>query len=318
MKVKLFTHTDLDGIGCAVVGKIAFHDIDITYCNYDDVNDIIKTFILTKEYKNYDYIYITDISVNEEVAELITNTHPDYFKEGYNLGEMIQLLDHHPTAEWLNKYFWCTVAVEFEGEKTSGTRMFYELLMDGEYLQKSSAWEWDRCSNLFEFVENVRKYDTWLWKTKYNNDEPKKWNDLLFIMGREDFVKNMVRKIRINHDFYLSESELNMLKYKQTEIDKYIDRKSKEIIKKDIQGYKAGVIFAEQYHSELGNVLATNNPDLDFIVIINPSQSVSYRGIKDTIDLGAIAKIYGGGGHPQAAGSPISEEIREQVINMIF
>ena len=29
MKIKLFTHTDLDGIGCAILGKLTFNDIDI-------------------------------------------------------------------------------------------------------------------------------------------------------------------------------------------------------------------------------------------------------------------------------------------------
>lgn len=318
MKVKLFTHTDLDGIGCAIVGKIAFENIDITYCNYDDVNEKIKNFIINQEYNDFNYVYITDISVNEEMAELINNTHPDNFKNGFDLGEMFQLLDHHPTAEWLNKYFWCMVTVEDNNEKTSGTKMFYELLRNDGYLQKSNSWKWDRCSNLFDFVENVRKYDTWLWKTKYNDEEPKKWNDLLFIMGREDFIENIIYKINNNHDFYLSDFELEMLRYKQVEIDNYIKKKSKQTIAKEIQGYKAGVIFAEQYHSELGNALAKNNPDLDFIVIINPSQSVSYRGIKDTIDLGIVAKIYGGGGHPQASGSPISDSVRKQIINMIF
>lgn len=319
MKVKLFTHTDFDGIGCAIVGSIAFeNNIDITYCDYNNVNEIIKGFIQNKEYKNYDYVYITDISVNKEVAELICNTHPDNFKDGFNLGEMFQLLDHHPTALWLNEYFWCLVTVENHGEKTSGTKMFYELLRNNEYLQQSASWKWDRCSNLFDFVENVRKYDTWLWQTKYNDDEPKKWNDLLFIMGREDFIKNVIYKINNNHDFYISDFELNMLKYKQTEIDSYIDKKSEQIIKKQIQGYDVGVVFAEQYHSELGNKLAINNPDLDFIVIINPSQSISYRGIKDSIDLSTIAKIFGGGGHPKAAGSPISDDIKKQFIDMMF
>ena len=58
---------------------------------------------------------------------------------------------------------------------------------------------------------------------------------------------------------------------------------------------------------------------MDFIVIINPSVSVSYRTVKDNINLGKdIASVYGGGGHPKAAGSPISDDIREQIINMMF
>lgn len=318
MKIKLFTHTDLDGIGCAIVGKIAFEDIDVTYCNYDDVNEKIKDFVINQEYKNFDCVYITDISVNKEVAELIDKTRPDNFKNGFTLNEMFQLLDHHKTAEWLNEYYWCEVSdiTEKTNEKTSGTRMFFHNIYD-EYIREKIINN-DQLYNILSFVENVNRYDTWLWSTKYKDDEPKKWNDLLYITGREDFIKNVIYKINNNHDFYLSDFELDILRYKQAEIDSYIEKKSKQIITKEIQGYNAGVIFAEQYHSELGNVLATNNPDLDFIVIINPSQAVSYRGIKDTIDLGVIAKIYSGGGHPRASGSPIADSVKEQIINIIF
>ena len=32
--IKLITHTDLDGIGCAILAKIAFRDnVEIEYCN---------------------------------------------------------------------------------------------------------------------------------------------------------------------------------------------------------------------------------------------------------------------------------------------
>lgn len=43
MKIKLFTHTDLDGVGCAVLAYLAFgrENVDVEYCNYDDINDAI-------------------------------------------------------------------------------------------------------------------------------------------------------------------------------------------------------------------------------------------------------------------------------------
>ena len=44
--VKLFTHTDLDGIGCAILAKLAFGDnVNIEYCNYDNINESVKKFI---------------------------------------------------------------------------------------------------------------------------------------------------------------------------------------------------------------------------------------------------------------------------------
>ncbi len=147
MRVKLFTHTDLDGIGCAVLGKLAFKNIDISYVDYNNVNDIVLEFINNKEYDNYDHIYITDISINEDVSEIIHNTNP--------LNEILTILDHHPTAEWLNKYWWAKVnVIENElQEKTSGTYMFYKELVVLEFLEKSES--------IRILADTVRKYDTW-------------------------------------------------------------------------------------------------------------------------------------------------------------
>jgi len=314
MKVKLFTHTDLDGVGCAILAKNeAFADVDIEYCDYNNVNEKIKTFIENNEWVRYDFVYITDISINEEVAELISNTQPDCFTNGFKLAEMFQLLDHHPTALYLNKYYWCKVSIEENGEKTSGTRMFYDYLIENEYIDKSSPWN----KSLFTFVEIVKRYDTWLWKEKYNDDTPKKWNDLLYIYGRNRFVEKVCEKLD-NNTTLLDMTDIILLELNQEKIDRYIDSKQKQIIEKDILGYRAGIIFAEQYHSEVGNTLAINNPHLDFIVLIDPSYSVSYRTVKD-IDLGKdIAKVYGGGGHPKAAGSPISDEIKNKIIDIMF
>lgn len=65
-----------------------------------------------------------------------------------------------------------------------------------------------------------------------------------------------------------------------------------------------GVVFADKYISELGNELCKLNRELDYIAIVNMStRSVSYRTIKDDVDMDMIAKKYGGGGHPKAAGS---------------
>ena len=79
--------------------------INVEYCNYDNINEKIKDFIHNEEYLKYDYVYITDISVDEEVAELINNTHPEEFNKGFNLCEMFTLIDHHKTALHLEKYW---------------------------------------------------------------------------------------------------------------------------------------------------------------------------------------------------------------------
>ena len=308
MKVKLFTHTDLDGVGCAILAKKVFSDVDIEYCNYDNIDRKVKKFIHSNDALNYGCIFITDLSISKKLAEQIQQ-----LELNGELHEVV-LLDHHKTSEFLNEYSWCTVTVEENGEKTSGTRMLYDFFIKYAYIGSCDVID----GIAFKFVEIVRKYDTWLWETKYNDIIPKKWNDLLYIYGRELFIENVSNKLN-NFNLELDCTDELLLKLEQEKINKYIGLKQKQLIEKDILGYKVGVVFAEQYGSELGNELSKLNPKLDFVVMIDPSRSVSYRTTKDDIDLGAdIAFVFGGGGHPKAAGHVISDIIKKNIIDLIF
>jgi uncharacterized protein len=304
MKVKLFTHTDLDGVGCAIVARHIFGDnVDVEYCDYNEINDKVSQFI-NSESQDYDMIFITDISVNENVAKEIEE----------HISDKTVLIDHHPTAKWLNKYKWATVE-EFEESvdpneeyvKSSGTSLFYDYLWRNYGLNNEL---------LFELAEKIRRYDTWEWSTKYNDVHAKQLNDLLYIVGRNNFVNRFANDPSIK----LRDNEVFLLNIEQDRINNYIKKKAEELKRVNILNYKVGVVFAEQYHSELGNELAKQNPDLDFIAIINmASNKVSYRGIKDDIDLGKdVAKVFGDGGHPKAAGSQFDEELTSELIKNIF
>src|SRR5690606_19294071 len=62
--------------------------------------------------------------------------------------------------------------------------------------------------------------------------------------------------------------------------DAYIDRKENQMVCKNLLGHKVGFVFAEQYISELGNVLSERNRDFKFIVIIDMGgKKVSYRTV---------------------------------------
>lgn len=303
--IKLFTHTDLDGVGCAILAKLAFgEEIDVEYCDYNNVNEKVKYYLDTDD-DSLSYIYITDISVNEETAKL--------------LGERggVNLLDHHPTALELNKYPWCKVILEdLNGIKTSGTKMFYHLLdMNGclsENLENNKS--------LDKFVELVRDYDTWRWTTF--GDEGlicKQVNDLLYLYGREKFIKWCLSEIHDEVFPRLYAADEFVLKLKQQEIDEYIKEKDEQLITSPMCGMNCGFVFAEKYFSELGNGLCVMHPEIDFVAMIDMSGTVSYRTVKDNIDLGKdVAKLFGGGGHPKAAGSQFSDEIKLSVIENIF
>jgi oligoribonuclease NrnB/cAMP/cGMP phosphodiesterase (DHH superfamily) len=191
---------------------------------------------------------------------------------------------------------------------TCATELVYDWLLEQGKLVRTP--ESDR------FVEAVRNLDTWRWKALGDN-VAKQVNDLFYIYGREEFLawlrpqieilpKPLAwlrRKIGLNFPA-LSKEDMAVLEARQRDIDRYVEEKQAQLRIATLCGRQCGVVFAENYFSTLGNKLALDNHDIDFVVMIDMARSaVSYRGVRDDIDLGQIAKQFGGGGHPQAAGS---------------
>lgn len=301
--VKLFTHTDLDGIGCAILARLAFDtDVDITFCNYDDIDTMVSDFIQTELLPD-DMCHITDISIKDDIAKDIDENSTQFY-----------LLDHHPTALGLNKYDWCTVTIEDETTniKTSGTEMYYKWLTENGYLDEDEFIQ--------KFVELVRNYDTWRWSTLGEYGVIcKQVNDLYYLYGKDKFMRWVISEI---HDcvfprFYATDEFV--LDMKQKEIDEYVEAKDKQIVTLGLLGYQCGFVFAERFFSELGNRLCKLHPEIDFIAMIDMDGTVSYRTIRDDINLGKdVAKLYGGGGHPKAAGSQFSNETKKKILEEVF
>ena len=312
--VKLFTHNDLDGIGCAITSKLILGNLldlkDVEYCNYSDINNKIKKFITDREWENYFLILITDISVNQETAQLIDDTLKN------NMLFDVKLFDHHKTAEYLNKYPWAEVVVEDSKGLCSGNSLLFNYF-NYAFVSENQLTQFQQKA-LGEFVEIVRKYDTWEWATTYNDEIPKTWNDLFHIYGKTEFINSVVDKIINEAKIRFSLSELDLLFREETKKENYINKKNQCIIKKQIDNYNVGIIFGEQYISELGNKICELHKDIDLVAIINPSIAISYRTIKDNVDVSEFAKKYGGGGHIKASGSQISSDKQMRIIDLLL
>lgn len=313
-KVKVFSHNDLDGIGCGIVAKLAFENADVVYCGYDNIDERVKAFIVDGDHEKYDQIFITDISVNEEVETLIN----DFISPS-----KIKLLDHHATAMHLNENMWAFVSPTGINGKNSGTNMLFEYLqMNGLFNGKIYL------DPLIIFTEKIRRYDTWEWKDKYDDTEASALNDLFWMYGVNKFQTQFVNRLRnLTHGIVSqgswvgmwSEADRTVLGVDHDKKVAYINKKDKQMISGRLVGRNAGFVFAEQYISELGNELADRHPELDFIAILDlGSKRVSYRTVKN-IDLGKdVASHFGGGGHPKASGSQIDLDMIKMVIPMVF
>ena len=318
-KVKLFTHTDLDGVGCSIVANVAFRNVDVTYCENSNVDELVGQFYKDKEYDYYDSVFITDLSVNPDVALLIQES---YMEKGNT--HNVFLLDHHGTATWLNeRYDWALVAPEIYGKLQSGTNLLFDFLTGSEMFEDHHA------TVLGLLVEKIRRYDTWEWSKVFADNEARDLNQLLYLVGREEFVSEYLDRILHSPRFTFSEgswlelfSDGDKLLIKNDNQNKrsYTRRKRKQMRVIEYNGFNIGVVFAERYISELGNDLSSENPELKFIAIIDMgSNKVSLRTIHKDIDLGKdIARKFGGGGHPQASGFSFNPDTTLGTIEGIF
>nr|WP_263326182.1 oligoribonuclease [Neobacillus sp. Marseille-Q6967] len=300
--IKLFTDIDLDGLGCGVIAKIAFgEEANVSYCSYRNLNQRVESFI---EHNDQDQIYITDLAVNPEVEKKLA----DRYKKGKN----VRMIDHHITAMHFNEHEWGFVKPEYEnGKKTCATSLFYDDLVENGLMEKNPALE--------EFIDLVRQYDTWEWE-ETNNVDAKRLNDLFYIMNREKFEEEMLKRLTTDIEtFSLNEMENTLLDIEENKIERYIHSKSRQIVQTFIDDYCVGIVHAEQYLSELGNALNKIYPHLDMIALLNMSgKKMGFRTIHDDVNVAEYARSFGGGGHPKASGCDMTSTAFEKFVVNVF
>ncbi|HWL25273.1 MAG TPA: oligoribonuclease [Ureibacillus sp.] len=289
---KMLSHNDLDGVGCGILAKLAFgQDVKVRYNSVSALNREIEFFLENDQPDTF--LFITDLSPNEENEKRLQQ----FFEQHGN----VQLIDHHKTANHLNDYKWGYVLVEdASGHLTSATSLFYEYLITNQFLQENRAIE--------EFVELVRQYDTWEWE-KNENHKAHSLNSLFYLVSIDEFEETMIERLQMSDQFDFDDFEKRLLSMEEDKIERYIRRKRREIVQAKIGNYFAGIVYAESYHSELGNDLGKEHPHLDYITILNMGgKRISFRTIHDHVDVSEIAGQFGGGGHQKASGCNLVDD----------
>ncbi|KKK37795.1 oligoribonuclease [Mesobacillus campisalis] len=304
--IHVFTHNDLDGVGCGILARLAYpEESDVRYNSISSLNFQLSRFLerLDENAAEMSGLYITDLTVNEENALKI-----DALVEAE---VSVKLIDHHKSALHLNDFSWAKVTVEYgDGRLASATSLFYDELIHSGKLGSGGP--------ISEFVELVRQYDTWEWDEN-NNVKAKQLNDLFYLLSIDEFEQRMVQRLAESEQFEFDDFEAQLLKMEDEKIERYIRRKSRELVQIMIGGKCAGIVHAESYHSELGNELGKEHTHLDYIAIISMGgKKVSLRTIHDDVDVSAVAGQFGGGGHAKAAGCPLTEEGFKVFVKEVF
>lgn len=318
MRIVNITHNDLDGIACGVLMTVYakqhnIGDIEIRHCSYQDVNEVaLQELQKATNQSEPTMLYITDISVDDETATLLDKANNAYAGQFRAI-----LIDHHQTAERLNKYEWAYVSeLNDEGKLTSGTELLAQHL-------------WKSYSVAKDFVHDVTMYDSWRWTTECSPPymQSKYLNDYVKLLGKKKATELYVDRILCGRPVLeygeVTMMELSYLKTKRIAFVKGNSMIRKKLVVTPKDGsqpchvLQVGFIFCESDVSTVCAEILENHPDVDLIISTSMPTYMSYRTSKDLpIPLGEVAsRIAGGGGHPKAAGSNVNMEFINKVLD---
>lgn len=348
IKILLITHDDLDGSGPVMVLHMFFNDcIDVIHTNNSDMDSTIRNTVISEESEKYDAIFITDISCTLETAEEIFSS---------NIKDKVFLLDHHGTATELNKYPFAIVAIDnpedsfshkyYEDKTTTGkcsaTTLIYDFLLysNSVFNQRiafSEDIEFTKNNEFFDyFCFSIGIFDTWDWvnvfkKNTHDTLLAQQLNDIFYIYGVKMFDKIYIDKVHENSYKiinWIDNQEKMLLELENEKMTLYVNNKKINCLHKMINGkdYNICYAFAEQYLSQMFEKMqetypefSSDNPNgINFYMIV-ASNGISFRSRGDySIDVSKIAKLFGGGGHPQAAGCSLDSEKQKAFIRNLL
>ena len=309
MKVLLFTHrSDIDGMGNVVLAKLAFAEVEYVLTETYNLQNEVKKYYDDGRIYNYDMIFVTDLWLEEPTLSKVANDE--------KLKDKFLIFDHHKSAieGHYDKYDFTTIKIMDEKGLCSGTSLFYEWLVNKGFIAKDNQ-------KISDFSELTRKYDTWEWKTKYNEEMPHQLTLLFDAVGANGYIKLMFDKLSIvdGERFSFSELEDMLINNKIRQAKDKLLYYSKKVYYREIFGLKAGIVFINyEYRNDLAEFFRQNNFDMDFVMLVALDYgTISYRNIKEDVNVRLIAEAMGGKGHDKAAASPISEEKLKELIEIL-
>jgi len=291
MNIYQFTHTDLDGAGCDVLTKVAFpgpeHFSYVSYVGYHNVNEKLAYFMRGhKDGKEECTLLITDICPSEETAAAL-----DEFQHT-NSACKVRLFDHHKTQAWVNKYSWAR-----HDTNQCGTFLYYDWLVETGRLSHDTAIA------AKEFAELVDVYDRWLLEHP-KRKESEGVNSLLYFLGFDRFVALFSRDVNAHRTPEYEYIIEQLARNQETHVKKIVGSQCVgSFVREDVDGNKFCIMVAEKDVSQICHEALDRFAELDYSVCVNPVHNkVDLRSREDGVDVGAVAKRCGGGGHPAASG----------------
>jgi oligoribonuclease NrnB/cAMP/cGMP phosphodiesterase (DHH superfamily) len=271
-----YHHNDLDGRCAAAIVRKKYPDCRMREINYNENPNFEEEVVLGEA------VFIVDFSFDPDKAmELLKRTN--------NCN--ITWIDHHNTAKSYQ------YNEPFEGKRVvfGGSRDFSTPGMSGCEL----TWQYlFREESMPEAVRLLGDYDTWRFDTKRET--------MKFQFGMRSEHTDPTSVIWR----YVFESRDSVEKVKETgkAILDYKDNVSRRILNNgyniNFEGHLCFVVNSPLIDSSMFDLHACGNEYGFFIswIFTGKDYLVSLRSRRDSVNVGEIAKKYGGGGHKGAAG----------------
>jgi len=310
-KIYVITHNDLDGVGSAKVASVFLNVANIDYCTYRVMNDKIDAFC-NELYKEYDGLVIADSNLNmialEKLDKLARKSFP------------IMYFDHHSKSPEQFEFLKKSRIMSEHSKDFCATSLMLNFFTANEFTADSEV-DLDR---LNEIVSLIDAWDLYKWRDPETyeiiNDDANSLNIYFSDNGIEKTVMKFDSYLTRKFKHLYSSLDLSNISLIKRDLKRTVNFHNKRLLTMQypFEGeiLDIGVVFEHKYVSELGNCLNIYNKHLSFIVIVDmPNNSVNFRTIFDKPDLSKVAAIYGGGGHPKAAGCNLNEKAFNAFVN---
>jgi len=292
----LITHGDLDGVGCAVLVKALLHQYywDVSFVNYQNIDDIVLEKIEQLRKNPDSSLLITDICPTEEICKIID--------QAYKKNLSIKVIDHHKTRSFVCKYPWAIFNTEY-----SGTLLTYAMLL--EVPPDRAFQEQEEAVYFFRFVRGIDAWDRWKLKDPYRK-LGEDLNSLRYAVGNQKALQIWINDVAAHEKEPYRTILENIEDDKKKAIAKGIAEAQKTEYQMDGLGNTYKLIFGSEFTSEVASAILSHSDfsDLHYVAIINIQyDKCELRSKENGTDVSYIAKTMKGGGHPTAAGFPLSE-----------
>jgi len=273
--------------------KVDCIPVNYTEKSYQSIEKVIKELYITD-------VYIVDFSIPTQLITHITNI----------ISGELWILDHHRTA--FEKYFQKDNYVE--GQRKTITSSACKIILDDSESGASLVWKHImNCIEVPNLIRYVREYDLHKF-----TDEKRARAVNMYLRSLNKTFEDW-DKVYTNLEYY--EGEEYIINYGNYLLDIF-EKNCQDIAKNcypisfnNISGL--AVETHPEYSTRVGNILAEKSGTFGATVYhSDDTVQWSFRSTPETgVNVAAIAKTLGGGGHTRAAGAIIKKDKGNETIN---